>query len=121
MNKLKKNNILTVRLDDSKYSDVKEKAKEMGISLSSLICIAISEYFENHNDSDLKGEEIISSGCVHCFKQGVACEDYIEKSKKNKLLLYDPFSIDECAYFPRECLVDMFGENIVEDIEHSKK
>lgn len=42
----KKNHIITSRFDDVRYEEILKKASEMGISISGLLNIAISEYLE---------------------------------------------------------------------------
>lgn len=42
----KKSHIITSRFDDVRYEDILKKASEMGISISGLINIAVSEYLE---------------------------------------------------------------------------
>ena len=42
----KKNHIITSRFDDVRYEEILKKASEMGISISGLINIAVSEYLQ---------------------------------------------------------------------------
>lgn len=46
MKNKKKTHIITSRFDDVRYEEILKKASEMGISISGLLNIAISEYLE---------------------------------------------------------------------------
>lgn len=108
-----KNNRISFRLSDEKYSQVKKLAEKTGASISSIVCLAINEYFEKDKDTTaaVKAPEILS-GCLRCQKEGIGCAERVEKCK-NEAIEYDPFSLGIKEIYPRSCIVEWFGQKYV--------
>ena len=54
MKKNKKNNVITVRFDDEKYVAIVKKSEDMGISISAIINILVSEYLKSNEQLNKK-------------------------------------------------------------------
>ncbi len=108
-----KNNSITFRLSDEKYKKIKKLANSSGASISSIVCLAVTEYFEKdkYTTVDVKAPEILS-GCLRCQKEGIGCDEKVEKCK-NEVVDYDPFSLGVKEKYPRSCIVEWFGEKYV--------
>ena len=52
--KNKKNNVITVRFDDEKYVAIVKKSEDMGISISAIINILVSEYLKSNEQLNKK-------------------------------------------------------------------
>lgn len=108
-----KNNRISFRLSDEKYSQVKKLAEKTGASISSIVCLAVSEYFERYYKIEaVHKEPKILSGCLRCQKEGIGCDEKVEKYK-NEVVDYDPFSLGIKEIYPRSCIVEWFGEKYV--------
>ena len=89
-----KNNSITFRLSDEKYKKIKNLANSSGASISSIVCLAVTEYFEKYYGKDEKVEALLKepkvlSGCLRCKQEGVGCEEMEEKCKNCEIIKYD--------------------------------
>lgn len=113
-----KNNSITFRLSDEKYKKIKNLANRSGASISSIVCLAVSEYFEKYYDTDAKVNALLKepkvlSGCLRCKQEGVGCENSSEKCKNSEVIKYDPFSLGLEEEYPKTCIVEWFGEKYI--------
>lgn len=113
-----KNNRISFRLSDEKYYEIKNLSDKTGASISSIVCLAVNEYFEKYYEKDEKIEALLKepevlSGCLRCKQEGVGCDNSSEKCKNCEVIKYDPFSVGIEEEFPKSCIVDWFGEKYI--------